>query len=49
VTDASSFDEVARVNDAARAVEDVLARHPETADEQIRLPYVTASNRYVRP
>lgn len=31
------------------AVEDVLARHPETADEQIRLPYVTASYRYVRP
>jgi SAM-dependent methyltransferase len=32
-----------------QAVQDVLTRHPETADETILLPYVTASLRYVRP
>jgi hypothetical protein len=31
------------------AVQDVLAKHPETAGEAILLPYVTASFRYVRP
>lgn len=35
--------------DTLQAVQDVLARHPETTGETILLPYVTASLRFVRP